>query len=196
MFLKFLQYLSISFGVIVFIICAVMIYSPSAFLKLNQFLNKSYSTRKMLKPFEVTRSFDIFSVLQVRTVFILILVCSVITLFFIFNRFDVNTLSDVFANKNPHEKHVYQTIFSALHLSLIFFLLLVVIISVLSLLSPQSFEAMNKKLSVWISTRKSYKALDVPRDVDVSLMKLRIPIGIIGLVVSLILVITSWKTLQ
>ena len=195
MILRFIQFLTITCGAIVFFLCLILVFSKSAFEKLSEFCNKSFSTRKMLKGVEISRHFDIFAVFQVRTVFTLVLICSLLSLFFIFNNFDSGRLAEVFASKNQNTKSVYQTIFQVGYSGLILSLLLTVIISLMSLFHPKSFDGISQKMNAWISTRKGYKSMDITRDIDQVLFNYRVHIGILGIVVSLVMIFSCLASL-
>ena len=87
MVLKLLQYLTITLGVFIFTICLLMVFSKSVFIRLSQMCNKSVSTRKLMKPLEISRHFDILAIFPVRAVFILFLLASITSLFLILKNY-------------------------------------------------------------------------------------------------------------
>ena len=190
MVLKLLQYLTIVLGVFVFTICLLMVFSKSAFITLSRMCNKSVSTRKMMKPLEINRHFDILAIFPVRAVFILFLLASIASLFLILKNFETSALVNMLSGSNIHQKPVFETIFRFIQFSLIASLVLVVLVSVRAILSPNSIQKINENMSGWLSTRQKYKFLDVSRDIDQVLNNYRAFIGITGMIVSVIMIIS------
>ena len=181
----------IVFAAIVFVVSMIMVLSKPLFKSLNRFFNKSYSIRRIFKVFDIKRSIDIFSFLNVKTVFVLVILCSSISLFYSFKYLGNNTLA-IFLSNDANHVSFLQTIIDSFQLTIIFLLLSVIVISFLLFLSPKSFESVNAILNSWFSTRKAYKRLDVALNVDETLFKYQIHIGLLGMLTSVAITVTCW----
>lgn len=190
MILGFLQIFMLVLGCMTLVLCMIMFASKSAFKKLSQLCNRSFSTRKMLKPFEITRQIDIFSVFQARTVFVLVLICGSVSLMQILYRFEVERFAENFTKNLPNMSSTAVVISQILYWLLVVSLGSSIIISVLAFIKPSVFHNMNEKTSLWISTRKGYKSLDVSRNIDEALFVYHKHIGILGMVASLVMIIS------
>ena len=87
-------------------------------------------------------------------------------------------------------------VFLGVQVSLLISLFAVTIISFMSLVNSQFMDNIDKKLSVWISTRKKYKSLDVSLDLDEVLFKYRWHIGLLGMIVSVVMIITCLLSMR
>ena len=126
---EFLRLLTLSFGVIMFVTCVILVSSKSTFMALSQLCNRSYSTRRMLKPFEIPRQVDFFAIFNVRMVFTLIILCAVISLCLIYNSFKADVLAGIFSGKNIHVAAAYQVVFKSILSFFVISLLCIILIS-------------------------------------------------------------------
>jgi hypothetical protein len=195
LFVKVSQASMIIFGMLCFVACLIMTFSETTFKKLSLTANTYYSFRKKTKWLEIDRDIETAILPHLKTVFAVMLLCASYALYSIMKNFDVLSLVNIFSSKVSRSGDVLSVIFSSVKIMLIVFLLSSIAICLFALFNQRSFLSLRQMVDFRFSTRKSTRSLDILRDCEESFLRYRVLIGIIGIAVSVIMIITAIMTL-
>jgi thiol:disulfide interchange protein DsbD len=161
----------------------LLLFMPEIFDRIARTSNFEFSTRLMLKPFEIPRDTEKRTAPHLRFLAFLIIVIALLSLSILFSRRDIFAMSHfIQSGKKSMEWLVAICIQSSAWFFFIF-LSLSILVAAFMLFFPSQFPAFSQYMNQWISTRKLHKGVDVFRDHDTFYMEHRLPIGIISLII-------------
>ncbi|MCK5706256.1 MAG: hypothetical protein KAI43_01290 [Candidatus Aureabacteria bacterium] len=196
-FISFFQIVTIVFGIIAFVFCIIMVFSVDNFKKLSFFFNKSFSLRRKTKFLDIQRHSvqELLILPNIKLFFIFTLICSSISLFYLVNYFDVISLAKSFSINASESEKVYEVVFSSTKIFLISSLFSVIVLSIIGIRKKEIILSLTQKCTRWFSTRQAYKAVDISQDIDESLLRYHTPLGVIGMIISIMMIVTCLLTL-